>query len=73
MIVAELIEQLKKYPADKRVVVDGYEDGFDDVVKVEELLLKLNHYTEWYYGEHEESKDENGVKAIYLKGNRRQR
>ncbi len=71
MTTTELIEELKKYPADMRVVVDGYEDGLDDVVKVEELLLKLNHYPEWYYGEHEKSVDENGVKTIYLKGNRR--
>lgn len=71
MAVAELIEQLKKHPPDKRVVVDGYEDGFDDLVKVKELLLNLNHYEEWYYGEHEKSKDGKGEDAIYLKGNRR--
>lgn len=71
MTVAELIEQLKKCPADARVVVEGYEDGFDDLIEVKEILLELNHYEEWYYGEHEESKDGKGESAIYLKGNRR--
>lgn len=71
MTVAELIEQLKKQPSNARVVVEGYEDGFDDLVEVKEILLELNHYEEWYYGEHEKSKDGNGESAIYLKGNRR--
>ena len=31
MTVSELINLLRNYPADLRVVVDGYEDGFDDL------------------------------------------
>lgn len=31
MTVKELVELLKKYPDDLRVVVNGYEDGFDDI------------------------------------------
>ena len=31
MTVSELISLLRNYPADLRVVVDGYEDGFDDL------------------------------------------
>ena len=71
MTVAEFIEQLEKHPSDARVVVDGYEAGVDDLLEVKEQLLKLNHYEEWYYGEHEKSKDGSGESAIYLKGNRR--
>lgn len=29
--VAQLIEALKAFPPDMRVIVDGYEGGFDDV------------------------------------------
>ncbi len=31
MTTAELIELLKTYPADLRVVVNGYEQGYDDL------------------------------------------
>ena len=31
MIVSELIELLHQYPADLRVVVNGYEQGYDDL------------------------------------------
>ena len=32
MTVKELMEFLEKYPADLRVVVNGYEDGDDDIL-----------------------------------------
>ena len=31
MTVSELIEILRKHPAAMRVVLDGYEEGYDDV------------------------------------------
>ncbi len=31
MTVAELIRILQSHPQDLRVVVDGYEDGYDDL------------------------------------------
>ena len=31
MTVKELVELLEKYPDDLRVVVNGYEDGYDDL------------------------------------------
>ena len=31
MTVKELMELLEKYPDNLRVVVNGYEDGFDDI------------------------------------------
>ena len=30
MTIKELMDELAKLPADRRVVVQGYEDGFDD-------------------------------------------
>ena len=31
MIVSELIDLLQQYPADLRAVVNGYEEGYDDL------------------------------------------
>lgn len=74
MKVSELIEKLKTYPPDMRVVAPGYEDGFDDVLNAETVLIKPDANTDrWYYGRHEYLlKEEVGAEtAIRLKTNRR--
>ena len=52
MTVSELIEALKQFPGDQRVVVRGYEDGVDDVTRVLLVRVSLNANSEWYYGKH---------------------
>jgi hypothetical protein len=43
MTVEELIEKLKEFDPQTRVVVDGYEDGFDEPkVKEEEVVIDAN-------------------------------
>jgi len=54
MTIAELIEKLKEYPQDLRVVVRGYEGGVDDVSCFEEMEIYLNYNSSWWYGKHEE-------------------
>lgn len=53
MTVAELIEQLRQFPPDHLVYVQGYEGGMCDVstVKVVPIIRDVN--TENYYGAHE--------------------
>lgn len=67
MNVKELIEILEKYPPDMRVVVEGYEDGYDDITIIKELSIKLNANKEFYYGAHAEI-EEGGVSALLLAG-----
>lgn len=71
MTVAELIEKLKEYPQDLRVVVHGYEGGVNDVSHFKELEILLDYYDAWYYGKHEEvrswSKDTTHEKVPALK------
>lgn len=55
MTVAELIETLNAIDdKSQRVVIKGYEGGYQDVTEVEHITLVLNVNTAWYYGEHEE-------------------
>ena len=44
MTVAELVQQLQRHPPDLRVVVDGYEDGYDDLSpeQIAEMKIALN-------------------------------
>ena len=57
MTVDELIQLLAKHSPDLRVMVQGYEDGWDDLeagdVIAGEAILNVN--TAWYYGRHEQA------------------
>ena len=56
MTVSELIKTLKAHPGDLRVVVDGYEDGYDDLaprqISVAPIVLNTGvHDWEGRHGE----------------------
>ena len=54
MTVQDLIRILRTYPADMRVVVNGYEEGFDDVSpeRVAVVKVQLNRGTKDWQGRH---------------------
>ena len=54
MNVGELIRILQTHPQDLRVVVDGYEDGYDDLSPGQLRLVKisLNTGDREYVGKH---------------------
>ena len=54
MTVNELIEQLKNYPGDMRVLTLGYEGGCDDIdVMTDDIVFDVNVEDIWYTGQHE--------------------
>ena len=79
MTVFELINLLAAYPDDLRVVVNGYEDGFDDLspdnLKVVEITLNtgtasyVGKHGDWFpeiHGRHGKPKDIEVAKALAL-------
>ena len=48
MTVKELVELLGKYPDDLRVVVNGYEDGYDDLSSERIAIIKIQLDTQIY-------------------------
>ena len=70
--IKKLIEKLQQFPPEMRVVVAGYEDGFNDIAWVDGLDIALNVHTEDYYGAHENAEDVKGgfevVSAVALRG-----
>lgn len=52
MIIEELIQQLQRYPKNNRVIVQGYEDGYDEVTTVKEISIQPNTSHEWYNGKY---------------------
>lgn len=66
MTVKELIKQLRKIKdQDTRVVISGYEGGYNDIEKIVEMSLHLDVNTEWYYGRHEFA-NSSGTPAILI-------
>lgn len=54
MTVSELIEQLKNYSGDTRVLTWGYEGGYNDIdLKTEQIVFNVNSQDTWYIGPHE--------------------
>ena len=57
MTVNELVEMLKNYPGDMRVLTLGYEGGLNDIdVKWDNIVFDYNDKRAWYYGPHEYAK-----------------
>mgnify|MGYP006276033291 CR=1 FL=1 len=68
MTVAELIEQLRNYPADMRVLTLGYEGGFDNpLVTPSHAILDTNWDSEKqkkhkpWYGRHDWDSEEEKI------------
>ena len=57
MTVSELIEALKTHPGDLRVVVNGYEEGYDDLSpgQISVRRIALNTGVENWEGQHGEA------------------
>ena len=73
MNVRELIEVLSQYPDDTRVVVDGYEDGYDDLSpeQITPVKIALNTGQHRWEGKHGDPDDPtdgtNLVEALALR------
>jgi len=74
MKVYELMDILKDHDPEMRVVVRGYEAGYDDVDRVVKLNVCLNVHKEWYHGKHDildsadEAEEYQQEEVLYLRG-----
>lgn len=59
MTIGELIQLLESYPPDMRVVVNGYEEGYDDLspeqISVARILLNTGAHS--WQGRHGDPRD----------------
>jgi hypothetical protein len=68
MTAAELIEHLMRVHPDTKIVVRGYEDGYNDIQRLRTIRVKYWPDARWYYGVYSESKDPDSINAIDLYG-----
>ena len=69
MNVKQLIEKLSAYDPETMVIVSGYEGGVNEAEYAGDVKIKLDVYTEWYYGKHEvtdRDDDPFDCEAIYI-------
>ena len=63
------VENFQPLPRDMKVVTEGYEEGYDDVVKVEIIRVQPSEDAKWYNGTYSVSKDSNAISAVFINGN----
>jgi len=68
MNVKELIDQLKDLPADIKVLVRGYEDGFNDIKALKKFHISIKQNAAWNYGEYALDNTIEAFEAIELFG-----
>jgi len=63
MTVSELIASLQNYPPDTRVIVLGYEEGYDDITMVKQIAIMPEEKPTWYIGRYDEAPPEKADQA----------
>lgn len=68
MTAQQLINHLQTLPPDTKIVVRGYEDGYNDILNLKEVNIKPKTDAYWYDGEYEDCDDADALTAIDLYG-----
>ena len=68
MTASELIRLLQEFSPDTKIVVRGYEDGYNDILKLRQVKIKYNPDAAWYYGVYSESEEADAILAVDLFG-----
>lgn len=71
MTAKELIVKLQALPPDTKIVVRGYEDGYNDIKELNALKLKREINSKWYYGEYSKDNSQESFDAIELFGEKK--
>lgn len=68
MTVQELIQHLQTLPPNTKVVVRGYESGYNDILQLKQVTIKPNPNAYTWDGEYDYSSDVDAISAIDLYG-----
>ena len=68
MTAQELIQQLQTLSPNTKIVVRGYEDGYNDILQLKEVKIKPNPKAYTWDGEYEDSNNVGATIAVNLYG-----
>lgn len=63
MTVNELMVQLQAYQPDARVVVLGYESGYDDITLIKQVAIMPEDNPSWFNGRYDDAPPEQAASA----------
>ncbi|MEI6139295.1 MAG: hypothetical protein WCP85_08520 [Mariniphaga sp.] len=64
MTAQELITQLQTLPPDTKVVIRGYEDGYNDILRLKKVKIRAKVDAHWFDGEFEDCNDTHALDAM---------
>jgi len=68
MTAQQLIQHLQNLPPETKIVIRGYEDGYNDILELKRVKIKTKENDYWFEGEYEISDDADATDAIDLFG-----
>jgi hypothetical protein len=72
MTAEELISELQQLPPDIRIIIRGYEDGYNDILRlIPRLIVPHPEQKAYYYGEYTDAgknKEAGAIRAVELYG-----
>ena len=68
MTAHELIKQLQTIAPETKIVVRGYEDGYNDILQLNAVKIKPKSDAYWFGGDYEKSTDTDAIDAVDLYG-----
>lgn len=68
MTASELISKLNDLPPDIKIVVRGYENGYNDIISLKNRKITINKESNWWDGEYIESNLPEAIPAVELFG-----
>lgn len=57
MTVKKLIEKLQQFPANCPVVLDGYEDGYNEATDIRTKTVARQNAPDWFDGEYDDAEE----------------
>ena len=68
MTAKELIILLQELPPEIKVVIRGYEEGYNDIQRLKLVKLRKEIDAKWYYGEYFKNDTGYSIDAVELYG-----
>ena len=68
MTASELIRKLNDLPPEIKIVVRGYENGYNDIIMLKNRKITINKERNWWNGEYIDSKETSAIHAVELFG-----
>ena len=68
MTASELIRKLNDLPPEIKIVIRGYESGYNDIIMLKNRNITINKERNWWDGEYIDHKETDAIPAVELFG-----